>query len=478
MNEMNPQESLPEELLSAYLDGELPSDERARVEAWLASNAEHRRLFDDLQAIRRELQALPQQSLDAAFSDRVLATIRLRNGELAKPVAEIKPNYSSPAQRTLSMPAWRWFAAGMAASLATVLLGANFAPEAMSRVGLVAVRTQEVALRDGLDKSREKLEVEKAQEATPSQAADKAPAKNEQPSPDNQLHESLVRERRGDPKPSEPAAGEATLEKKSNAQRDLQRQLIEPTKKESAEPPSAPALARTEPARNAPEAKLDSDRRAAGLEGKANASVLAFGSLPDREIAVSSQQAEKILSLATSADTPQRSFRKVTTADHFALGVQLSALEVTGPEAEVEQLLRSVKAESMAGVPAALSAATASGDARLAEKELLDQDRLLEGTVKQKSAKDEAAGGSPGPPKPGAAGLGAQAENVGKSLAGGKPINAGAPAGRARGASRVAAKSFEEAAQPAADSKPVGRQVRVRLVVVPAAQNTAEETPN
>ena len=470
---MNPQESLPEELLSAYLDGELPSDERVRVEAWLASNAEHRRLFDDLQAIRRELQALPQQALDAAFSDRVLATIRLRNGELARTVAESKPEFPMSAKRTLGLPAWRWFGAGVAASLATVLLGANFAPEAMSRVGLVAVRTQEVALVDSLDKSPETFEAGESQEATPRQAADKALAKNEQLGPDSQLHETLVREGRDAAMPSESAAGEAILaKKKSNAQREL----IEPTKQEQVEPPSppaAPALARSEPDRNAPEEQQGSDRRVAIQKGNFDAETLAFGLVADREIAVSSQQAEKVLSLATNADTPQRSFRKTTIAGDSALGIQLSALEVTGPEAEVEQLLRTVRAEATPGVPGATFGAKAFGDARMAEKELLDQNRVLEGTVKQKSepksAKDEAAGGSPGPAKPDSAGLAA---------GGGKPSHGGAPAGRSRGASRAAVRPLEEAAQPAADSKSAGRQVRIRLVVVPTAQNSAEETPN
>jgi len=149
----------PEELLSAYLDGELPREERARVEAWLAASADHRRLFDDLQAIRRELQALPQQSLDAGFCDRVLIAIREQSGDpsASSPAASGTPatDVPEPSQtipikpaslqsRHLGMPAWRWFAAGVAATLAAVLVGINAAPDMMAEIGRLAqVRPQE-----------------------------------------------------------------------------------------------------------------------------------------------------------------------------------------------------------------------------------------------------------------------------------------------------------------------------------------------
>jgi anti-sigma factor RsiW len=159
-------EPLSEELLSAYLDNELSDVERLRVEQWLADSPSHRRLLDDLQAIRRELQSLPKQSLDAGFSDRVLAAIRERNAG-DRPASSQSPavdpvvapeQFPSPAKPAphVGMPAWRWFAAGVAASLAAVLAGVNVAPEAMARVGLavthvirVPVDAPQVAIRSG-----------------------------------------------------------------------------------------------------------------------------------------------------------------------------------------------------------------------------------------------------------------------------------------------------------------------------------------
>lgn len=61
-----------EELLSAYLDGELTADERARVEELLAESAEYRQLLEELRALRNNLQALPRHTLPADFSQGVL----------------------------------------------------------------------------------------------------------------------------------------------------------------------------------------------------------------------------------------------------------------------------------------------------------------------------------------------------------------------------------------------------------------------
>jgi anti-sigma factor RsiW len=144
-------EPLSEELLSAYLDGELTGEEQARVEEWLTASPSHRRLFDDLRLIRRELQALPPQSLDAGFSDRVLAAIREHQAKSGKPevvspaadttgsgiVAEGHQPTTKDFNRAMGMPGWRWFVAGVAASLVAVMVGVNAAPETMSQIGFL-----------------------------------------------------------------------------------------------------------------------------------------------------------------------------------------------------------------------------------------------------------------------------------------------------------------------------------------------------
>jgi hypothetical protein len=61
-----------DELISAYLDGELTSEEQALVEQQLMDSAEHRKLFAELRALRGSLQSLPSHRLGDDFAERVL----------------------------------------------------------------------------------------------------------------------------------------------------------------------------------------------------------------------------------------------------------------------------------------------------------------------------------------------------------------------------------------------------------------------
>ena len=71
------------ELLSAYLDGELTAAEQAEVERLLAANPAARQLLDELRTLSATLQALPQQKLGEDLSQRVLrvAERRMLTGE-------------------------------------------------------------------------------------------------------------------------------------------------------------------------------------------------------------------------------------------------------------------------------------------------------------------------------------------------------------------------------------------------------------
>jgi len=65
--------SIPDdELLSAYLDGELSEEERARVEQLLAEQPEARQMLDELRALSGGFEALPRHRLEADFASRVL----------------------------------------------------------------------------------------------------------------------------------------------------------------------------------------------------------------------------------------------------------------------------------------------------------------------------------------------------------------------------------------------------------------------
>ncbi len=70
---------LPEnELLSAYLDGELTAAERAEVERLLAANPAARQLLDELRTLRATLRALPPRKLGEDLSRQVLREAQRR----------------------------------------------------------------------------------------------------------------------------------------------------------------------------------------------------------------------------------------------------------------------------------------------------------------------------------------------------------------------------------------------------------------
>src|SRR2546423_548069 len=63
---------LDDELLSAYLDGELSTDERAAVEARLATDPAAQQLLHELRSVSQSVQALPTESVGRDVSDEVI----------------------------------------------------------------------------------------------------------------------------------------------------------------------------------------------------------------------------------------------------------------------------------------------------------------------------------------------------------------------------------------------------------------------
>jgi negative regulator of sigma E activity len=112
---------IPDERLSAYLDGELRAEERAAVDAELAAHSEVRQALDELRSIGSQLRELPRHSAGPEFADRVVAVAlaaRARsNGavELASK-ADLAP---SPVHRRRAIvPAALAGLAGVAAAVA------------------------------------------------------------------------------------------------------------------------------------------------------------------------------------------------------------------------------------------------------------------------------------------------------------------------------------------------------------------------
>ena len=86
--------NLPEELLSAYLDGELTAQEQAQIERLLAESAEARQLLEELRLLSQSLQRLPVHKLKEDLAAKVLQEAQRREAE--SPAAAASPPASLP----------------------------------------------------------------------------------------------------------------------------------------------------------------------------------------------------------------------------------------------------------------------------------------------------------------------------------------------------------------------------------------------
>jgi anti-sigma factor RsiW len=77
-------------LISAYVDGELSSDERQYVEQLLATNAQYRQLLDELRVLAADLRDLPRSSLDDGFAARIVDRTRHLTQLPADPEASVQ----------------------------------------------------------------------------------------------------------------------------------------------------------------------------------------------------------------------------------------------------------------------------------------------------------------------------------------------------------------------------------------------------
>jgi hypothetical protein len=477
-------------------------------------------LFDDLQAIRRELQALPQQSLDAGFSDRVLTAIRERSGDssasppAASGASPIEPTPSAPIKpaslqpRHLGMPAWRWFAAGVAATLAAVLVGINAAPRTMAQIGKLA----QLSVPESSVKGKSPGAAGSGLEPRP---APQAKSRSTFSSANKDARE-------------EPA------EKAESPQAAAPPEQVE--LHADAAPPAAPNAAISAPLsaggsrarqfdkKNAPAA--DSRENMPALDNASPPSAAAFAELPadayDKvvELPVTVEQADRALALYSQATDRQaaRRFRTTSTlatvnakdqlADRFAAqderqalvqhtasgmsllklvdaatqGIEVAALEVTGPEAEVQSLLDSLGvAEARDLRPERSLARDAGGMAglRAAREGKAGEGKAGEGEVAAPPgaalpARPEAKSSATAPAEGGANAGG----NSGKpEQARAETRSAGANAARKLSSSSVRMGGFREAGRDrpermgeqqleSLDASPP--QLRVRLVIVPS----------
>ncbi len=112
-----------EELISAYLDGEVTPEERAQVEQWLANDPAMRRLHDELRGVRDSVQALPRHALDLDLAPLVLrrAEQEVLSGEPRTGPVQIASTANASVPSWSARRTWRrvlWPAVAIAAALA------------------------------------------------------------------------------------------------------------------------------------------------------------------------------------------------------------------------------------------------------------------------------------------------------------------------------------------------------------------------
>jgi hypothetical protein len=127
-----PQELLGDELLSAYVDGELVGTELARVESRLQEDAQARRWVDDLRTLSGLMQSLPRGRLAPDLRDQVLRRVKQeRLSRDGKQSASLTSTLADASQGALR----RWLWSGLAvAAVLLLMLWQPGQPEAERRV--------------------------------------------------------------------------------------------------------------------------------------------------------------------------------------------------------------------------------------------------------------------------------------------------------------------------------------------------------
>lgn len=124
----------PEELISAYLDGELTAEEQSHVEEALAHNAELRQTLEGLRALSQTLQLLPRREPATDWSARVLARASsstvdephpgARSAGVDEPQTLLSPGpLDAAASHEPRSWRWLWPLAAIAAAITLILFG-------------------------------------------------------------------------------------------------------------------------------------------------------------------------------------------------------------------------------------------------------------------------------------------------------------------------------------------------------------------
>jgi hypothetical protein len=99
MSDHNRQYDLDDELLSAYIDDELSAEERAAVEARLATDPAAQQLLHELRSVSQSVQAVPTEKLGRDLSDSVIAAITAKKADADGGVVRGSPDPAPASDR-------------------------------------------------------------------------------------------------------------------------------------------------------------------------------------------------------------------------------------------------------------------------------------------------------------------------------------------------------------------------------------------
>ena len=122
---------LDEELLSAYLDGQLTATELREVESWLARDEAARTLVEELRGVSQQVRDLPRESVPAEWTQRLAARLDESSHDKVSPSGSADSGDAMPAFSIgRSSRGWWWSAAAIAAAVAIMAFQANNLEEA------------------------------------------------------------------------------------------------------------------------------------------------------------------------------------------------------------------------------------------------------------------------------------------------------------------------------------------------------------
>jgi anti-sigma factor RsiW len=158
----NANDDFDDELLSAYVDGELTASERALVEERIKSDAGAAALVEEMRSLSSAIKSLPRETLGRDLRAGVLAEVEQARADLAQ--------HGPAAQHdaaTLAPPVDRW--AGMrrglvwsALAIAATVLVAVFQPAEVEQKERELARAEQRELRDAADANRVELQERRA----------------------------------------------------------------------------------------------------------------------------------------------------------------------------------------------------------------------------------------------------------------------------------------------------------------------------